>query len=130
MIEIYFFAVLVVINLVCLIFNIKKGFEGAGMFSALCMILVLVVLITSILSTPSQEEIYKKLREYSELKNQVEIVKGFEDPGIKNIFAPDLREKVQEMNNEILENRFGYESKWSGHRYSKEIGELQELEMP
>lgn len=94
------------------------------------MILMIIALIISITSTPSQEEIYRKLQEYSKLKSQAEIVKGFEDPGIKNIFAPDLREKVQEMNNEILENRFRYESKWSGHRYSKEIGELQEIEMP
>lgn len=130
MIEIYFFAVLLVINLICLVYNIKKGFVFAGMFSAFCEILMITAFITSILSTPSQEKIYKTLGEYSELKNQVEIVKGFEDPGLKNIFAPNLREKVQEMNNEILKNRFRYESKWDGHRYSKEIGELQELEMP
>lgn len=130
MIEIYFFAVLLVINLICLVYNIKKGFDHAGMFSALCVILMITALITSIFSTPSQEKIYKTLREYSELKNQIEIINSFEDSEIKNVFAPNLREKVQEINNEILENRFKYESKWNGHRYSKEIGELQELEMP
>jgi hypothetical protein len=130
MIEIYFFAALVVINSVYLIFNIKKGFERAGMFSALSMILATLALIVSTLSTPSQVDIYRKVKEYEELKRQVEIVKNFKDPGIKNIFAPELREKIQKMNDEILENRFRYDSKWSGHRYSKEIGELEELEMP
>lgn len=130
MIEIYFFAFLVFINLVCLIINIKRNYAFGGMFSFICLGITFASLILTITQTPSQEDVYRKVKEYEELKSQVEIAKNFKDPGIKSIFIPDLREKVQKMNDEILENRFRYDSKWSGHKYSKEIGELEELEMP
>ena len=77
----------------------------------------------------TEEDIYKELEDYKKLSKRVELVKSmeFKNEEDKNLIIPDLQKEVDKWNNKIQENKFKYQSKWCGYRYSKEIADLPKL---
>ena len=128
MIEIWFFVGLILLNVVCIVSAIKKDLMSLPV-NLLATILCTIALIVKLYSIPSQSDIYEFKKEYQELYKKVELYNTLQDPELKAIFYEDLNSRVSDINSKIIENKFNYQSKWKGYRYSQEIGELEEINL-
>lgn len=91
-------------------------------------LLVYLIVAAFFLQHPNEKKIEQKIQEYNRLKTKTEAIKSLENDDLRNIFIPDLRKEIREMNREIEVNKNRYNSWWDGYLYSQEIGNLEKIE--
>ena len=125
-----FNSVLLIINLVLAVINLSSTNSGrrlAGILSGFVTIIIALVILCLFIRKPTKEDFEKEIVKYNNIKKEIEIVSKTEDQEIRAILIPDLVIKINDMNEEILEHKAKYKSKWDGCYYSEEIANLEPL---
>ena len=113
---------IIVVMILCIIGTIKLS-ENHGDLSAVCAILstltcLAVIVMTVYWCCELSNSKESHMAEYNNLKDQLE----------QSNYAPELHEKVLEMNNKIDYNKIHHENVWIGMWYDEKLGKCEKIE--
>jgi len=132
MIAIGIIGLIIILGIISIIIGRKRCNDSLELTGCIFSVLPATILIITLATDyPTKARINYDIAKYEELKAEVQQMStiGGNNCELNLLARGDLFNEVRKMNNYIDKNRIMSESPWVGVFYSKEIGNLEKIEL-